>query len=349
MAKAKTATQNNQFDQAISIYQSLISKNPRDTEALVAMGYALSWNKNYSQSKEIFQRALVMSPHDHDALLGMIRALFWGNEKKEARVKVDAFLALYQGDSEGLELKQKIIQAQKGDQYWEIDLGYIYQNISFATDANGGNILVSYVKNKKWGIRAGSDIIDKFNDFAPAVRFGGTYWPDPKLAFSLDASLAPGQVVVPRQSYSILADYTLLPKLVTSLGYRFADYESVDVHSFSPSIQWYWNPRSDVTVKYSLSLTQLPAALETDHSFTCRAGWRPIDPLYLYAGYARTSESFDPGSLFSSTGRFTANHFLAGLKIETKYKINFSVDIDYENRNNATSVNTMNFGVQKIF
>lgn len=349
MAQAKSAVEKKQYSVAIDIYEQLLKKNPQDVEAMTAIAYVFAWNQDYLQADIYFKKVLAISSKDHDSLLGLARVYYWQENYKIARQSIAQFLGSYPEDPEGQELKRKIETALDDQYYWQINLGYIYQNISFADDANGGNLLVSYVKNKKWGIRAGVDTIDKFSDLATSMHFGGTYWPDKKLALSVDALIAPNQVVVPKQSYSFLGDYTLHPKIVTSLGYRFADYETADVHTFSPSLQWYWHSKSDLFFKYSLSLTQLSSSLERDHSFSFRAGWQLLTPLYVYAGYARTSESFNPGNSISSAGRFKANHFLTGVKVTTKYKLNFTFDIDYEDRDNSTSVNTLAIGLQKKF
>lgn len=347
--QAKLAEKSNQFVIAINYYQTIISNNPNDVEALNALGSAQAWNHDFKQALLSFQKALQVSPNDHDALIGIVRVLFWDNQLTEAKTNLTNFFSIYPSDVAGKELQKKIKQAQKDQQFWLVDLGYTHQNFSFTNSANGGNILVSYIKNKKWSLRLGADALDKFNSFSQAMRAGASVWFKNKFVFSLDAFLAPNETIVPQQAYSFLTDYKLNSYFVFSLGYRFADYTTANSHTLSPKIQWNFNKRADLIFKYDLAFTQFAKTSDTNSNFTTRIGIRPIDLFYFYAGYAHTNESFEPGNTLTALGTFSAHHALAGLKIETKYNLNLMMDNDYEKRSLGPWVNTINIGLQKKF
>lgn len=227
---------------------------------------------------------------------------------------------------------------------WKLRTAYQFQDISFATNAHGANFLASYVKSKEWGLRGGFNTINKFGDSAPGGTLGGTYWFTTGTTLSLDAELAPGQTVVPRQAYTLEAAQVLWKVFVPSLGHRFADYSTANAHIVMPSITWYFYPRFDWMARYFLSFSQFGVQKATNHSVMTRLNWNVIDPLTAFVGYSRANEGFESGNPALPVGGFSANHVFTGWSWEIYRGIGLDFSFDYENRNNGSTLKTYEIG-----
>ncbi|MBI2981198.1 MAG: YaiO family outer membrane beta-barrel protein [Deltaproteobacteria bacterium] len=223
---------------------------------------------------------------------------------------------------------------------WKARAAYQYQDLSFTSDAHGANFLLIYNRPREWGLRGGVHYVNKFGDAAPGYDLGGTYWATKTTTFSFDAEFAPGQIVVPRQGYTLEASQVLLKTWVPSLGYKFAHYRDADAHIVMPGLTWYFYPRWDFMTKYFMSVSRFGSQSFTNHSAMARINWSLIDPIVLFAGYARANESFETGSPFGPFGCFSANHAFGGFKWEFYKRLGVDFTLDYENRNNGSTLKT---------
>ncbi len=231
----------------------------------------------------------------------------------------------------------------------KVRASYVFQNISFASDAHGANFLVSYDRRRQWGVRGGFHYIDKFGDSAPGYDLGGTWWPGSKTALALDMAWAPKQIVIPRQAYRLEASQIFFKGFVGMLSYRFADYSSANAHAFSPAIDWYFWPRWDWVVKYGVTVSDTGGVTGTTQSVMTRVNWNVIDPLLLFAGFSHGQERFESGSVFNPLGRFSANHGFGGFRWEIYKGWGVDTTFSYENRSNGTTVSTLDTGVSYKF
>lgn len=227
---------------------------------------------------------------------------------------------------------------------WKMRTAYRFQSISFSTDAHGAAFLASFDEPKKWGVRGGFHYSDKFGDQAPGYDVGGTYWLREKTVVSLDAEIAPRQIVIPRQAYTVDLSQ-VIEKIVPSLGYRFADYTSADAHTFMPGLTWYFLPRWDWMIKYFFTINALPFGNSTNHSVMTRLDWNIFTPLNLFAGYSRSNESFESGNAAIPAGGFSADHLFGGLRLESSKGMSFDMNIDREWRSNDTQLTSLEAGV----
>jgi len=228
------------------------------------------------------------------------------------------------------------------DGEFKIRSNYQFQNISFTSDAHGGDLLFSYNLPKKWGFHGGVDYIDKFGDAAPGFRLGGTYWWTSSTFTSLEGAWAPYQVVIPRQDYLFEVGQILFKKLVPSLGYRFVDYKDDNTHMVIPTLTWYFHPRFIFTGKYFFSYLQLNTKNTVNHATMTKLSWRPWDPFQVFAGYAWGEESFESSNPVNPLGSFSAHHVLAGYSWEIYKGFGIDSSFDHEWRSNGTFLNTVN-------
>lgn len=316
-----------------------------DRNASIEKARRLSWDKNYEASTAIYKQILENNPDDVEAAAGLARVLFWQGKHAESLETLDSLLKIFPDNKEALELRKKVQKAKDEYKPFKVRAAWQYLDMSFASNAYGTNLLFSYTKRSKWELRGGFDYINKFGDSAPGYRVGGSYWATPDTILSLDIEFAPKQVVVPRQAYTLEVSQKIFKTLVPSLGYRFADYSTADVHIIMPGATWYFYPRFDLMAKYYLSVSRISGSSLTDHSISTRLSWNLVDPLTLSISYSRTSESFESGSTVNPFGSFSAHHVSAGSKWDIYKGVGLDFAYDYEKRNNGFTVHTYNAGV----
>lgn len=156
---------------------------------------------------------------------------------------------------------------------------------------------------------------------------------------SLQVELGPNQVVLPQHAYTFEVSRAFFNGLVPSLSYRFADYAAADAHVVMPGFTWYFN-RFFWTARYFLAVNQFGDEDDTTHSVMTRVNWNVVEPLMVFAGYARANESFESGNPADPFGGFSANHVLSGLSWALNRRVGIRFAFDYESRNNGFTLRT---------
>ncbi len=215
--------------------------------------------------------------------------------------------------------------------------GLNYQDLSFASNAQGANILLSVERPRAWSVWAGFDYVNKFDDSAPGYRMGGSYWAGRSTVLTLSIEVAPEQIVVPRQAYTVQISRILPHGLVPSLGYRFSDYATAHTHMIMPEVTWYF-PRLYWLVRYYLAVSAFGGQNTTTHSAFTRANWNVTDPVTISAGYVRSNESFESGNPADPFEGFSANHVLLGVDWDIRSNVGVGISFDYEKRNNGSTL-----------
>ena len=341
-SKAKQLSRDGDYGAAKAIYERLLNKNPKDIEAAIGLATVTAWSGDYDKARQLYERILKKQPDNKVALLGLGRVLSWQQEYSQSLKTLEQLLLLYPGDQEALVARDSVLRAKEAKRQFKVRIGYDYQDLSFTSNAYGANFLIGYDEQRKWGIRAGFDYIDKFGESTPGYRLGGSYWVADNTAISFDAELAPDQDVVPREAYTFEVSRAIFKTFVPSLSYRFAHYSTVDAHIVMPGFTWYFYPRFNWMVRYFLSISQFNEQNFVKNSGMTRLNWDVFDPVTLFAGYARANESFESGNPINPYGAFSADHFFGGFKWEIYKGVGFDFTFDYEERNNGFIIKTVN-------
>ena len=215
--------------------------------------------------------------------------------------------------------------------------GFSYQDLSFASNAQGATMLLSVERSRAWSVWAGFDYVNKFDESAPGYRMGGSYWAGRSTVLTLDIAVAPEQIVVPLQAYTVQISRILPHGLVPSLGYRFSNYATANTHMIMPEVTWYF-PRVYWLVRYYLAVSAFGGQNTTTHSAFTRVNWSVTDPVTLSAGYVRANESFESGNPADPFAGFSANHVLLGVDWDIRSNVGVGIAFDYETRNNGSTL-----------
>ncbi len=215
--------------------------------------------------------------------------------------------------------------------------GLSYQDLSFASDAQGATMLLSVERTRAWSVWAGFDYVNKFDDSAPGLRMGASYWANTSTVLTLNIEVAPQQIVVPRQAYTVQISREMSNGLVPALGYRFSDYATADTHMIMPEVTWYFS-RLYWLVRYYVAVSAFGDQNTTTHSVLTRAYWSVTDPVTISAGYVRANESFESGNPADPFAGFSANHVLLGVDWDIRSNVGVGIAFDYERRNNGSTL-----------
>lgn len=237
----------------------------------------------------------------------------------------------------GRSVQQGIAGGEESPRRITVRSGFSYQDLSFASDAQGASMLLSVERPRAWSVWAGFDYVNKFDDSAPGYRMGGSYWAGRSTVLTLNVEVAPEQIVVPRQAYTVQISRILPHGLVPSLGYRFADYATADTHMIMPEVTWYF-PRVYWLVRYYLAVSAFGGQNTTTHSAFTRVHWSVTDPVTVSAGYVRANESFESGNPADPFAGFSANHVLVGVDWDVRSNVGVGITFDYEKRNNGSTL-----------
>lgn len=237
----------------------------------------------------------------------------------------------------GRSVQQDIGASGESPLRFTVRSGLSYQDLSFASDAQGATMLLSVERTRAWSVWAGFDYVNKFDDSAPGYRMGGSYWAGRSTVLTLNIEVAPEQIVVPRQAYTVQISRTLPHGLVPLLGYRFADYATADTHMIMPEVTWYFH-RAYWLVRYYLAVSVFGDRNTTTHSAFTRVHWSVTDPVTVSAGYVRANESFESGNPADPFAGFSANHVLLGVDWDIRSNVGVGASFDYEKRNNGSTL-----------
>ena len=99
---------NGKFLEAGRSYRKVIGLDPRNTDALVALGLVAGFQGNYPESERYFDRVLAIDRTNLDARLGKVRLAIWQNDIKTARLLLDRIRVQAPANGEVLLLEGRI-------------------------------------------------------------------------------------------------------------------------------------------------------------------------------------------------------------------------------------------------
>lgn len=347
MTKARAAAVKKDFEVSEKIYRKLVEKNPLDIDAATGLAFVMAWSGRYAEAETLFVDIHKKNPNNRDALMGLANIYFWQERREDSLREIDLLLKSYPNDADALALKEKIKQQPptENPNKWSLRAGYEFQAISFTSDAHGMIFSGMYERKKKWSLLASYRNLRKFGELANEGGYGAGWWATPNTHFLMENTFSPSQSIIPTQSYSLQVEQVLFKVWVPFVKYRFADYSIVNVHDIHMGLTWYFVPEWGIQGRYVQSISQFANRTKRDHSASFKLFWNPTDKINAFAGYARTSESFDSGNPINPTGTFSAHHFFGGFKWEFYKGLGIDASIEREDRSTDDGVTTFNVGL----
>jgi cytochrome c-type biogenesis protein CcmH/NrfG len=80
------------FAQAAKVFSGIVSKDPKDADALVQLATLQGWLEKYDESIKTWEAALELAPKSADFRLGLARVLYWKKDYSRASSELKTVL-----------------------------------------------------------------------------------------------------------------------------------------------------------------------------------------------------------------------------------------------------------------
>jgi len=87
------------YGKAAELYSRIISKSPRNTDAMFSIGQICLWQKKYADARSWFQKVLSISPRHTDAKLALAKTSFFAGDKRSAAKEYEEIYAGHSSNS----------------------------------------------------------------------------------------------------------------------------------------------------------------------------------------------------------------------------------------------------------
>ncbi|MBI3018404.1 MAG: tetratricopeptide repeat protein [Deltaproteobacteria bacterium] len=111
---AKNYAEKKNFKDSIATYERILSLQPKNTDARLALARTLSWDQQYDKSESLIQDILKEEPQNSEAWMILARMYHWQGKRDEAKKIAKDILARNPSNSEAQELLTTI-QTQEKD------------------------------------------------------------------------------------------------------------------------------------------------------------------------------------------------------------------------------------------
>src|SRR6266850_1798529 len=68
------------YDQAIALYEDILTRHPVDFEVRVALARVQAWHKNFAEARRLYESVLNEEAQNLDARRGLADTLYWSGE-----------------------------------------------------------------------------------------------------------------------------------------------------------------------------------------------------------------------------------------------------------------------------
>lgn len=347
--------------EALARFRSLAARNPRDLDARVWMARLLVWTGERREAEQTFRAVLAEAPGAVDAMLGLASLLAADGRIGEALGILSRAERLHPERAETLAALGRVhrLAGRTG-----LALSYYERAARLApgdADVTGG-LETTRLQHRHRAHATFS--FERFSSPTPAGRTGDmglNLRLDDRLRLEIhqqvqgrfgrtEARLGAGlewrlhRATVVRAGLSGAAGAEVFPGLDVAAeversgaradlagSVRFARFSTAAVWVAAPGVTVPVNERLAVSGRYYASFTSFEAAAGTvvNHSvrLAMRARIRPR--LYVDGSYARGNESFETFSI-DRIGRFRADTFGAGLRLDTTSLASLTVASEYQ-------------------
>jgi len=318
-----------EYAPALETYDRVLQREPRNTEAMVGKAYVYMWQQRFAEAGEVLARAGQLSPDNTEVLIAQARLLRNHNRNRAARERLLRALNVDPQNQEARELDAELGRSHP----FELRLGYVHDNFSFAAPGDAGELNASYV-GEEGRVGLQYEEWSRFNErdrragFNFSRRYGGKWW------LRGGAMWGPGATVVARGEYTGGISRTLPHRFVLDGDYRYLGFKAAEAHIAEPSLSYYFaKPRWIQVTSYS-AWTRVGTSGHFTNSWLFRYYQQVTRPLRLHAGYARGNESFEALSI-DKLSVFEANTYLAGADVDFSRTLTAGLFCVHQRRSNG--------------
>ena len=269
MAKLESWT--GRLTAADSMFTQLAGERPGEYDSQLALADVRMWRGQYPAALAILEALNRTHPGDSDVLLRLGRLSQTRGNPREARIYLTQALAANPNNADARQALRQLVGVAR----WQAGVEYYGEQISNAPATNGTTASIEPLPGDRLRWRLAATVQDKFN--RTETRFGGELahplFARTRLEWS--AYLAPGAVVMPRQTYGLSVAQKVGAHLVLYADYAFLDFSDAQVHQVGPRVEFYGGRHWLVTGRYSYASTRFAGAPDAvgNHSGSVSLGY----------------------------------------------------------------------------
>jgi YaiO family outer membrane protein len=338
-SQARTAVSEKRFNEALTIYRTLLAAAPADVDYILWIARLSAWTRNYPVAADFYSQALAVDPQNVDAMVGKANVLMWQHSYPDAFVlltaarqaapaSVDVELAWaryfhWQGDDkraklylekclasdgenrEALELKESLVP----DHTIELRIAYEGDTLPGTNPGAIEELAATYFSRK------GSIGLDFFHmdRFGQGGNRGGLSF-SRKLGGRTSVQGAflfgGGGDIVPRQDITLGLSGTVAHGWELGADYRHLAFRTLTVDAAIGHLNYYFE--KPIWIVTSVAANRVEGA--TTPSFLVRFNARVRKDLTMNVGYGHGTEIFQL-SLPTDFAAFRRDSYLGGVSL----------------------------------
>jgi YaiO family outer membrane protein len=325
--EAQQLRREQRLPEALAAYRAVVALEPGGFEDRFWVAKLESWTGRLEDAEDSFMGLVAERPDDYDSRIALADVRRWRGRIAAAREVLEDLRRTHPDDPEVLQRLDALRRVERSTR-WDADLGYFGERLPGGSAANGAALSLgaSLGHGLRW--RTAAMLQEKFG--RTEARAGGELGLRFARWFEVAGSayLAPGALVMPRETYGLGLSRKLGRRLVLDAGYAFLSYRDAQVHRVGPGLEWYAG-RWLLAGRYRYTATRFDgaAAAVDDHSGSLSVGYLYGSSSSLVRIFAAAGgESFTQPSR-ELIGRFDAHavglawrHFLTpNLGVEALY------------------------------
>jgi YaiO family outer membrane protein len=346
---------------ALARFRALAARDPRDLESRIWMARVLVWTGERAEAERVFRSVLADAPSDLDAIVGLgslmatrghldeaidllARADRLASDRAETLAALGRAHRLAGRTTEALSYYRRAaslapadadvrsgLEATRRQHGHRAQATFAYERLSSPLPAAGaGSVDLSLRLTDRLRIDIHQQVQRRFGRTEPRAG-AGVEWRYDRLTLVRAAfSGASGAEVLPGSDALVELERSGARADVAGT-LRFARFSTASVWVASPGVTVPITERLAVSGRYYASVTSFRAGGNrvVNHSARVSLRHQVRHRLWVEGGYARGNESFETLSV-DRIGRFRADTFMGGVRIDTASLASFNVSAEYQ-------------------
>jgi len=363
------------YQAALEIFQSLAAQNPADLEARIWVARLESWRGNHERAEQLYGKVLADDPDNVEAGLGRADVLAWQGRYQEALEQLSLLRDRQPTNLEVLLRLAKVSHWQRrrrqalgyyqevlaldpangeaheavatlsAEKPFRLESGYFFEEFDFTSNTHGQFVELLYRDYHRLTLLTRFQYQNKFDQNNTRFTVGTTYRFWTRTWLRGEFSWAPaGDTVIANQDYTVELTQGVHPRVALGGSYRFLNFRDAQVQVLTALLNW--DPRSDLHfyLRYTPARTRFTLP---NRSLWGQGGWarlvwdanRTFSPYVLFAVGAENFADISAEQL----GRFAAHTYGAGTEVRLTSNQGFRLGYYFQRRSQRRR--EQNFGV----
>lgn len=239
--RAEELRREHRLPAALDAYRLLVVVDSGRFEDRFWVARLESWTGRLEFAESAFVHLLVERPEDYDSRLALADVRVWQGHPADARIVLEDLRRTHPADPEVIRRLEALDHAKTAPR-WEADLEYFAERLRGTPGANGARLSLGVPGTGRFGWRGEATVQEKFARTESRIGGDVSFRLRPAVEVRLSARVAPGALVLPRQSYGLGLGHRVGSRVVVYADYSFLDFADADVHRLGPAAELYLGP-----------------------------------------------------------------------------------------------------------